>query len=63
MTKSLNPAALSLLVLALCLKGPVAPAQQPPAVSFPEKLLEGAPEFNLAFMIQGDLRGIYGPCG
>jgi hypothetical protein len=30
---------------------------------FPEKLLEGAPDFDLAIFLQGDLRGNYGPCG
>jgi hypothetical protein len=41
-------------------------AQQTPAhtaASFPEKLLEGTPDFNLAILLQGDARGNVGPCG
>lgn len=30
---------------------------------FPESLLEGSPSFNLAILLQGDLRGNFGPCG
>ncbi len=30
---------------------------------FPEKLLEGIPDFNLAVLFQGDIRGSFGPCG
>jgi hypothetical protein len=33
------------------------------ASSFPEKLLEGTPEFNLAILLQSDARGNFGPCG
>lgn len=35
----------------------------PPATRFPASLLEGNPSFNLAIMLQGDLRGNFGPCG
>jgi hypothetical protein len=63
MKKPLHTAARSLILLLLCVTAPGAAVQQPSAVSFPEKLLEGAPDFNLAFMIHGDLRGSYGPCG
>jgi len=42
-----------------------APAQAsaPPATVFPEKLLEGNPQFDLALLFQGDIRGNFGPCG
>lgn len=41
------------------------PQQQtaPPAAKFSESLLEGNPNFNLAILLQGDLRGNFGPCG
>ena len=35
----------------------------PQATQFPDSLLEGNPNFNLAIMLQGDLRGNFGPCG
>ena len=63
MTNSYNVAALPLILLVLCAAVPGTPGQQPAAAAFPEKLLEGAPDFNVAFLIQGDLRGNYGPCG
>jgi hypothetical protein len=35
----------------------------PVAAGIPESLLDGKPDFNLAVLLQGDLRGSYGPCG
>jgi len=35
----------------------------PQGTQFPDGLLEGNPNFNLAIMLQGDLRGNFGPCG
>ncbi len=68
MKQTLGIAALSFLLVArFCTaSGPARPqatAPAAPATTFPEKLLEGEPDFNLAFLIQGDLRGNYGPCG
>lgn len=70
MTQPLRSTALALLLAALCAVTPgtarqqaPAPPAPAPATTFPEKLLEGEPDFNLAFLIQGDLRGNYGPCG
>jgi hypothetical protein len=42
-------------------QGSLAPAPAPTEV--PEELLDGNPNFNLALLIQADLRGNYGPCG
>jgi hypothetical protein len=45
------------------------PGQQeetPPSAAatvFPAALLDGEPNFSLALMVQGDLRGNVGPCG
>jgi hypothetical protein len=33
------------------------------ATGFPEKLLEGDPDFNFAFLLHADIRGNFGPCG
>jgi hypothetical protein len=33
------------------------------ATEFPEKLLEGDPNFNFAFLLHADIRGNFGPCG
>jgi hypothetical protein len=38
-------------------------APAPATTSFPEKLLDGTPDFNLAILLQGDARGNVGPCG
>jgi len=40
-----------------------AQGQAPDPGTFPEKLLEGTPGFEVALTVQGDLRGNYGPCG
>ena len=34
-----------------------------PATIFPDKLLEGMKNFNMAILLQGDIRGNFGPCG
>jgi len=34
-----------------------------PATSFPDALLDGMSTFNLAILLQGDIRGNFGPCG
>jgi hypothetical protein len=39
------------------------PAPVPAPADVPEALLNGDPNFNLALLIQADLRGNYGPCG
>jgi hypothetical protein len=39
------------------------PQAAPVASGFPDSLLEGKPEFNLAILLQGDIRGSFGPCG
>jgi hypothetical protein len=33
------------------------------ATTFPDKLLEGMKNFNMAILLQGDIRGNFGPCG
>jgi hypothetical protein len=40
---------------------PQTPAGKPG--SFPDSLLAGVPKFDLAILLQGDLRGNFGPCG
>ncbi len=34
-----------------------------PATIFPDKLLEGMKNFNMAILLQADIRGNFGPCG
>jgi len=33
------------------------------SIGFPDKLLEGVSKFDLVMLLQGDLRGNFGPCG
>ena len=49
--------------LLLALTPSLAPAQSPAPPAFPEALLEGMSKFNLAILLQGDIRGNFGPCG
>jgi len=37
--------------------------QESPPTKFPDPLLEGTENFNLAIDIYGDSRGNFGPCG
>ena len=39
-----------------------APAESAPT-KFPEQLLKGSENFNLAIDVYGDARGNFGPCG
>lgn len=60
-----RPVALPLLLLLLCASSGAPQTQKmaPAATVFPDKLLEGDANFNLVFLIQGDLRGNFGPGG
>jgi hypothetical protein len=60
-----------LLVLLLCVpwvsgslqQTPASMPQDKPATEFPQDLLKGSDNFNLAIDIYGDSRGNFGPCG
>ncbi len=53
------------LLLVVGIASSLLKAQAPAARrgAFPDKLLEGTGDFDLALTLQGDLRGNYGPCG